>query len=353
MAITLRSAKGSELTHDELDANFTTLLDADLDSSNVQSIIEGIVDETYVQARQNDTQRDSSFVTDIVTASYISSNRPAETIFSVSGNGSNYTFTGDGFPDSATNPTLYFTRGKTYEFTNVPAGHPLEIRVDSGGSAYSSGVTNNAGSGTVSMTVPMNAPTSLVYQCTVHAGMVGGIKILDDTDNQRDSAFVTGIVDSAYIQARQADIYRDSAFVTTIVDSDYVQALIDSAYVDDIVEKGSYTSLTATSLTSAGDLTLNPTSNLKINASGFTDTRIPFVTDNNGTLATSSALTFNDIVATMIVDGNLTVNNTLTATLDYSTDSATLWNGTPPTTVDSALDRLALVVRTLNGGTGA
>ena len=37
----------------------------------------------------------------------------------------------------------------------------------------------------------------------------------------------------------------------------------------------------------------------------------------------------------------------------YSTDSAALWSVSPPTTVDSALDRLALVVRTLNGGTGA
>ena len=41
------------------------------------------------------------------------------------------------------------------------------------------------------------------------------------------------------------------------------------------------------------------------------------------------------------------------ATLGYTTDSATLWNGSAPTTVDSALDRIALLVRTLNGGTGA
>ena len=41
------------------------------------------------------------------------------------------------------------------------------------------------------------------------------------------------------------------------------------------------------------------------------------------------------------------------ASLAYATDSATLWNGTAPTTVDSALDRMALLVRTLNGGTGA
>lgn len=37
-----------------------------------------------------------------------------------------------------------------------------------------------------------------------------------------DSAGVTNIVDSDYVQSRQADIFRDSGFVTNIVDSDYV-----------------------------------------------------------------------------------------------------------------------------------
>ena len=63
-------------------------------------------------------------------------------------------------------------------------------------------------------------------------------------DIYRDSGFVTNIVDSAYIQARQADIYRDSAFVTGIVTAEYIQAnqnnyldstlavqLIDTAHV--------------------------------------------------------------------------------------------------------------------------
>lgn len=43
-------------------------------------------------------------------------------------------------------------------------------------------------------------------------------------DTFRDSAFVTDIVTSAYIQLRQTDISRDSAFVTGIVDSAYVAA---------------------------------------------------------------------------------------------------------------------------------
>ncbi len=54
-----------------------------------------------------------------------------------------------------------------------------------------------------------------------------------------DSAGVTGIIDSAYIQARQADIFRDSAFVTGIVDAAYIQArdrIRDSNFVQDIVD---------------------------------------------------------------------------------------------------------------------
>ena len=38
-----------------------------------------------------------------------------------------------------------------------------------------------------------------------------------------DSALVIGFIDSAYVQARQADIFRDSGFVTGIIDSDYIQ----------------------------------------------------------------------------------------------------------------------------------
>ena len=55
----------------------------------------------------------------------------------------------------------------------------------------------------------------------------------------RDSSFITNIVTSEYIQARQADIYRDSGFVTNIVDSAYIQArqtdIRDSAFVTSIV----------------------------------------------------------------------------------------------------------------------
>ena len=64
---------------------------------------------------------------------------------------------------------------------------------------------------------------------------LGGIEVTGT-----DSAAVTGLIDSAYIQARQADIFRDSAFITNIVDSAYVQALQvdlqrDSAFINNLI----------------------------------------------------------------------------------------------------------------------
>jgi hypothetical protein len=164
------------------------------------------------------------------------------------------------------------------------SGHPFQIRVSNGGSAYSTGVTNNgAQTGDILFTPDMNAPTSLVYQCTNHGGMVGNIVILDEVSvptfgtDYVDSAFVTSqinalidgapgtlntlneiaaalndddsamdtllalinaksdldsadainLIDSAYIQARQTTGGGgtvDSADIIAIVDSAYIQA---------------------------------------------------------------------------------------------------------------------------------
>ncbi len=102
-----------------------------------------------------------------------------DAVISVSTAGSGvYKFTGDGFPsESGNNPDMYFERGKTYCIHNTSySGHPLVIRVSDGGSAYTSGVTG-ASTVKLSFTVPMDAPDSLVYQCTNHSAMVGNIYV--------------------------------------------------------------------------------------------------------------------------------------------------------------------------------
>ena len=167
-----------------------------------------------------------------IDSAYIEARRPAETVFSLSGDGSNYVFAGDGFPSTANDPTLYLTRGKTYKFTNIPGSHPFEIRLSNGGTAYSDGVTNNGGSGTVEFTVPMNAPTSLVYQCTIHGGMVGDIVI--NAAAGLDSAQIINLIDSAYVQLRDSSSSGggggggvDSATTIALIDSAYVKARVD------------------------------------------------------------------------------------------------------------------------------
>ena len=121
-------------------------------------------------------------VTGICTASSFSGggNDIVTSRWTIGANGSSdYTFTGPGGLSAANDPTIYLTRGQTYEFVmNTGGAHPFQIRVSNGGSAYSTGVTNNgASSGTIKFEVPFAAPNTLVYQCTAHSGMVGNIVV--------------------------------------------------------------------------------------------------------------------------------------------------------------------------------
>jgi len=90
---------------------------------------------------------------------------------------SSYTIAG-----SANNPALTLIKGFTYYFTVSASGHPFWIKtaaVTGTGNAYSTGVTNNGvESGTITFTVPFDAPSTLYYICQYHGGMVGTINVL-------------------------------------------------------------------------------------------------------------------------------------------------------------------------------
>ena len=95
---------------------------------------------------------------------------------------SDYTFTGIGLTQTTNDPILYLARGRVYEFVNSMGAHPFEIRQSAGGSAYNSGVTNNAvSSGTLRFEIPFDAPNTLYYQCTSHAGMGSTIVVYPNT----------------------------------------------------------------------------------------------------------------------------------------------------------------------------
>ena len=127
-------------------------------------------------------------------------------VFTIGASGSSaYTFQGEGLNGTVNNPTLYLTRGKTYRFENGSGGHPIRIQSTSGasGTAYNTGVTNNAGSGTVIVEVQHDAPDVLYYQCTSHAAMNG---ILYITGALADGGVTTAkIADSAIISSKIAD----------------------------------------------------------------------------------------------------------------------------------------------------
>ena len=98
--------------------------------------------------------------------------------YTVTANGSSaYRFAGNGVVSTADNPDLYLIRGQKYRFINNSGGsHPFQIRESSGGTAYSTGVTNNgAASGNIDFAPTYDSPAQLVYQCTSHGGMVGNI----------------------------------------------------------------------------------------------------------------------------------------------------------------------------------
>ena len=128
---------------------------------------------------------------------------------------SDYIFSGDGFPTSQNDPTLYLIRGQTYKFVNNTGGHPFRIQstgaTNGGGTQYNSGVTNqDAGNGvTLTFVVPMDAPDTLYYQCTAHPAMFGTITILSQGSStpsrqsfsQATSSIADGAVDTISITA--------------------------------------------------------------------------------------------------------------------------------------------------------
>ena len=84
--------------------------------------------------------------------------------------------------NGASNPSVTLYRGVTYYFSINASGHPFHIQTVSGGyssgNLYTSGVTG-AGTqvGTLTFTVPLDAPSNLYYVCQFHSSMNGAFLI--------------------------------------------------------------------------------------------------------------------------------------------------------------------------------
>ena len=180
-------------------------------------------------------------------------------VFTIGASGTDhYTFQGEGLNGTVNDPTLYLTRGKTYRFENGTGGHPIRIQSTSGasGTAYNTGVTNNAGSGTVIVEVQHDAPDVLYYQCTSHANMNGVLYItgaLADggvtTAKLADNAVTTAKIPTAAVT--HIELANDSVITARIQDD----AVTDAKLANSINSAIAANTAKNTNATHTGDVT--------------------------------------------------------------------------------------------------
>jgi hypothetical protein len=115
----------------------------------------------------------------------------------------------------ASNPTLTLYRGVTYYFSISASGHPFYIQTVSGaysaGNLYTSGITG-AGTqvGTLTFTVPLNAPNNLYYVCQNHSAMNGAFLI------ENLISTVDGSISTTELKALVANAATYAAFQSAI-----------------------------------------------------------------------------------------------------------------------------------------
>ncbi|RLM53907.1 PKD domain-containing protein [Halobellus sp. Atlit-31R] len=147
---------------------------------------------------------------------------PATTSDPLLGANRNYTVTANGTSnyvlDGYDQPQITLVRGETYTFEVDASGHPFHISTDSTGGDFSGiytdgvSVTNPSGananateSGTLTFTVPTDAPNTLYYVCGFHGGMGAQISVVDDGSgsSRSDRKMITDVDE---LQAMENDL---------------------------------------------------------------------------------------------------------------------------------------------------
>jgi len=155
-----------------------TAVQALIDNLDLSEIdLEGYATEDYVDNAIAEIPAAPSDISDLTDNTNLLSTGIS---WSISASGSSdYVFSGPGIVSGNTNdPVLYLYRGFTYTFVNTTgSNHPFAIRVSDGGADYTLGVSGSQ-TGTQTFVVPMNAPSTLYYQCTIHSTMGNVINIV-------------------------------------------------------------------------------------------------------------------------------------------------------------------------------
>ena len=149
-------------------------------------------------------------------------NSDIQVAYTVTANGSSaYRFAGNGVVSTADNPDIFLTRGQKYRFINNSGGsHPFQIQY--GGSAYSTGVTNNnASSGNIDFAPTYDSPAILGYQCTSHSDMGGTIYLRGGSGNETNvgvttfSQTISGVA-GVNVTSQGLDHYEEGTFTPFI-----------------------------------------------------------------------------------------------------------------------------------------
>jgi hypothetical protein len=164
-------------------ANPTTSVVLNVDSGQLTGSVIGNITSNGTSTFSGTVDFTNASSIDFTGATVSGLSSPPEYEFTVVNNGaSHYTFSGVG-TNSDDDPTIYLHRGQTYHFAVNAVGHPFYIKTaQTTGTTdqFTSGVTNNgADQGTVTFTVPHDAPATLYYICGVHSSMSGTINILE------------------------------------------------------------------------------------------------------------------------------------------------------------------------------
>ena len=234
-------------------------------------------------------------------------------VFTIGASGTDhYTFQGEGLNGTVNDPTLYLTRGKTYRFENGTGAHPIRIQSTSGasGTAYNTGVTNNAGSGTVIVEVQHDAPDVLYYQCTSHANMNG---ILYITGALADGGVTTAKLAADAVTAAKL---ADNAVVTANITDDAVTDAKLANSINSAIAANTAKNTNAThtgDVTGSGSLTIasNAVTTAKIADGAISESKIASQVVTNGKIAnnaiTNTRIQDNAITAAKIQDQAITL----------------------------------------------
>jgi len=222
--------------------------------------------------------------------------------------------------DGSNNPTISIFRGNTYIFDQSDssnAGHPIAFK-DSGGSAYTDGVTSSGTPGSsgakTTFVVPSNAPSSLRYYCTVHGNSMGNTITVSDSN----ISLVAGSI--ANVNLTGGSITNVNTVAGGLTNINTVATNISG--VNSFAERYRVGSSDPTSSLDEGDLFFNTTSNQykfydgsawqAVNVSGLGN----IVEDTTPQLGGDLDVQTNSIVSVSDRDINITPNGTGSVVLD-------------------------------------